>query len=270
MSSIKRLTRQPSFIVAFIVLLLAAVGLNAATQFMKIHFKKLPVPLARPLDTIPAMIGTWICISKDQLSDDVQQELATDKYVMRYYINTAVIQKEDVASFERKNNREAMELLAHLRTKYRGKLDRAIISFAVTYYTGKADTVAHIPERCYTADGFEPTDIKTERWDLRDKQSPDGNLDVRYISFEDQAGTQRVSRNVAYFFHANGAYTSDPTVVRIALQNLFRKYGYYAKIELMVQDKDREASAEAMRSFLVYALPEIEKCFPDISKLIEK
>ena len=27
---------------------------------------------------------------------------------------------------------------------------------SVTYYTGMVDTVAHVPERCVTADGYEP------------------------------------------------------------------------------------------------------------------
>ncbi len=265
------LFRQPSFLVAFAVLLLAAVGLNAATQFMQLHFKKLSVPLAHSLDTIPmtfpTKFGSWVCVSKDQLTDDIQQELATDQYVMRYYLNTAVVEKSDVASFEGKDNHERMTILAKLRDKYRGRLDRAIINFAVTYYTGKADTVAHIPERCYTADGYEPTESITERWDLKDKQSPDGNLDVRYISFDDQAATAKIRRNVGYFFHVNGGYTSDPKRVRIALQNLWEKYGYYAKIELMIQDVDREKSAEAMQEFLTAALPDIEKCFPNWAAL---
>ena len=277
MSSFQRILRQRSFVVAFGVLLFAAVGLNAATQFMKLHFKKLPVPLARPLEGIPASIGAdakglggWICISNDQLGDEIQQELGTDKYVMRYYVNSAVVEEADITQFEKKSNKDAMALISKLRQKYRDKLDRAIISFAVTYYTGKADTVAHIPERCYTADGYEPTSTTTETWDLKDQQSPDGKLKVRYISFEDQAGAQSVKRNVAYFFHANGSYTSDPSEVRIRLQSLFRKYGYYAKIELMVQDPDREKAADAMRDFLVHALPEVEKCLPDYSKLKDK
>ena len=262
-----QLFRQPSFIVAFVVLLLAAVGLNAATQFMKLHFKKLPVPLARSLEAVPMTLGSWVCVSKDQLADDVQQELGTDQFIMRYYLDTNVVQREDVAAFEGKGKKEREVLLGELRKKYKGRLDRAIISVSVTYYTGKADTVAHIPERCYTADGYEPTRWTTERWDLKDAQSPDGNLDVRYISFEDQAGTSRVSRNVAYFFHVNGKYTSDPKVVRLKLQDLLAKFGYYAKIEVMIQEKDAEASALAMQDFLTSALPEVEKCFPNWAAL---
>jgi len=266
----KKLARQPSFLVAFVVLLLAAVGLNGATQFMQLHFKKLPVAMARSFDNIPMTVGSWVCVSKDQLADDIQQELGTDQYVMRFYINTSIVQKDDVAKFDGKDNHERMTLLSGLRDKYKGRLDRAIISFAVTYYTGKADTVAHIPERCYTADGYEPTDSITENWDFGTRQNPDKKLDVRYISFEDQAGTARVKRNVAYFFHANGSYMSDPKQVRFALQNLWEKYGYYAKVEVMIQDGDREKSGEAMKEFLTAALPEVEKCLPDWSGLPRK
>ena len=272
--SIKRLLRQPSFLVAFVVLLFAAVGLNAATTFLKLHFKKLPVPIARPLDTVPMALGSWLCVTKDQLADDVQQELGTEHYIMRFYLDTNVVQKDDISAFETKDKKQREEFLGEIRKRYKGRLDRAIISVGVTYYTGRADTVAHIPERCYTADGYEPTATVTESWDLKTPQTPDGKVDVRYISFEDQAGTQRVSRNVAYFFHANGSYTSDPKVVRLKLQDLTAKYGYYSKIEVMIQgnyrDNDRDGARVAMQDFLTAALPEIEKCLPNWSALKQK
>ena len=155
--------------------------------------------------------------------------------------------------------------LGKLRDKYHRTIDSAIISFAVTYYTGKADTVAHIPERCYTADGYEPTETETEMWDLKSERWTKHNPGVRYISFEDQAGTARVRKNVAYFFHVNGEYQSDPKWVRIALQNLFQKHGYYSKVKVMAQG-DREKAAVAMKDFLTKALPEVEKCLPDWSQ----
>jgi hypothetical protein len=68
---------------------------------------------------------------------------------------------------------------------------------------------------------------------------------------------------VAYFFHTNGVYTSESGDVRLKLQNLLARYGYYAKVELMVQSKDREAAKEAMQDFLRSALPEVEHCLPD-------
>ena len=259
----KRILKQPGFMAAFIILLVAALGLNATAKFMKLHFKKIAVPLAQPLDDIPQVLGTWYCVSKDQLSDEMEQELQTQFYVMRYYIDSTVVTMEDIEKFKGKSPAEAVAITNDLRLRYKESLDRAMISFAVTYHTGKADTVAHIPERCYTADGFQPTAIEQEIWDLpKTGRYPDYDNKVRYISFEDQSGATSVKRNVSYFFNVNGRYESDPTRVRISLQNLFQRYGYYSKIELMIQDRDREKSGKVMQDFLKHAMPAVEACYP--------
>ena len=262
--SFQKSLKQPGFLVAFIVLFLSAVGLNATAKFLKLQFKKKPVELSKRLENIPLEIGTWKCISKDQLSDEMEQELQTNKYVMRFYVDSSVIAAEDIKLYDGKSAAEIATISAALRDKYKDRFGRAIISFAVTYHTGKADTVAHIPERCYTADGFEPKEANEEIWPLPEsKKCPGYENKVRYISFEDQSGRTRVQRNVAYFFNVNGRYESNPLKVRYTLQNLFQRYGYYAKIELMIQDPKREESAEAMQRFLKDAMPAIEDCFPN-------
>ncbi len=265
--SLKRVARQPVFVVAFAILLLAAVSLNAATQFLKLHFKKMPVPLAHSLDDIPTTLGKWVCVSQDEIADEIEQELGTKQYIMRYYVNSTALLPGELKQFDGKNSKDRGKVLNDLRMKYKTKLDHAIISFAVTYYTGKADTVAHIPERCYTADGYEPSRAETETWDVKTKQTPDGKLDLRYITFDDQTATASVKKNVAYTFHVNGGYNSDPTRVRMALQNLFERYGYYTKVEMMVQDQDPDAARAAMQDFLTSALPQVERCLPDWNAL---
>jgi hypothetical protein len=262
--------KQPAFIVAFIVLMVAAVSLNAATRFMKLHFKKESVALAHPLDDIhmklPPTFPAWVCVSKDQLGEEVEQELGTRQYVFRYYVRHSALKPDELAHFEGLDNPKRMEYLTQLRSKR--DLQNDIINFAVTYYTGKADTVAHIPERCYTADGYEPTELGNDVWNVKTPQLKDGRLPVRYITFDDsnisegRVGSQQ-KKNVAYFFHTNGIYTSESRDVRLKLQNLLARYGYYAKVELLVQSKDREAAKEAMQDFLRSALPEVENCLPD-------
>jgi hypothetical protein len=266
----KKVLKQPAFLVTFVVLLIAAVSLNAATQFLKLHFKKQAVPLAHPLEDIHTTIGSWVCVSKDVLSEDVEQELGTHDYVMRYYIKRSAITPGELAEIEGlRDYKKQIDKLGQLRNKYQGKLDRNIISFAVTYYTGAADTVPHIPERCYTAGGFEPTDADSQTWDVKTPQIPTGKLPVRYISFDDQSATSgqlektRSKLNVAYFFHCNGGYTSESGAVRLKLQNLFVRYGYFAKIELMVKEPDRDAAAESIRDFLRSGLVDVENCMPD-------
>jgi hypothetical protein len=139
----------------------------------------------------------------------------------------------------------------------------AVINLAVTYYTGMVDTVAHIPDRCYIADGYVPSSYSTENW----KTGMPNGTDVRFINFEDQTGEGKVPRCVAYFFRVNDEYTSDPIRVRTRLQNLYERYGFYSKVELMMSTKDQVQAASGMTNFLSYALPEIQKCFPDWDKV---
>ena len=68
---------QPGFMAAVIILALAAVGLNGATQYLKLHFKKLPVEIARPVKAIPPDLGMWKQVSLDEpLEADVETALA--------------------------------------------------------------------------------------------------------------------------------------------------------------------------------------------------
>ena len=209
-------------------------------------------------------------VSKDQLSEDMEQELGTHEYVMRYYVKRTALKQSELDGFKDKDYRGRLEYLNSLRRQYHGTLDKDVISFAVTYYTGKADTVAHIPERCYTADGFDSTDAKNETWEIQTPQVPNGQLPVRYISFGDQSMSDataasaagQTQKHVAYFFHTNGSYTSDSAVVRLKLQNLRAKYGYYTKVEMMVQSTNREEAAKSMQDFLQDALPQVEQCLP--------
>jgi hypothetical protein len=274
--ALKGLARQPSFMVAFLVLLIAAVGLNAATQFLKLHYKKLSVPLAAPLDTIPIQLGDWICVSKDELNDEMIQNLATEHYIFRDYVNLKTLgltkDSPEITQFDNKSAKERKQLLGRLRgdPRFVAAAPRAIMNMAVTYYTGKADTVAHIPDRCYVADGYEPTEHTYPEWNVNARLANrgDGVIEVNSIVFDDSTGVaSHALKNVAYFFHTNGHYTNDPTQVRIALQNLFEKYGYYAKVELMTIDPNHQVAEEAMQEFLTQAIKPIEETLPNWNTL---
>jgi hypothetical protein len=172
----------------------------------------------------------------------------------------------DKTPAERKNLISALEMRNH---------SGDVIHLGLTYYTGLVDTVAHIPDRCYIADGYEPSSYDIPTWQL----GPDANgkvfpLAVRFISFEDSTGNNRVSKCVAYVFHTNGHYESDPLGVRQTLEDLTERYGYYSKIELMtlvakgqITPVDVATSSQAMTDFLTAARPQIESCLPDWQKV---
>src|SRR5437764_14872682 len=94
MRSIKKLLTQPSFVVAVVLLATSAITLNAAVRFLRLHFKKLPVPLAVKSfkEALPPRFGDhWVQISKDQpLDPQVEEVLATPQYVYRDYADARI------------------------------------------------------------------------------------------------------------------------------------------------------------------------------------
>jgi hypothetical protein len=288
--------KQPAFVGAVVMLVTAALGLNIAVGELRLHFKKTPVPLARLLTLIPQQMGDWIQVSRDEpMEPDLQEVLGTDQYIFRDYIRVSAYGGQCAAAMilglhagEPSDRLEAIktrfmdadpetriqilqsELKDQSTTHRKAAVGRvqqlfpdAVVNMAVTYYTGMADTVAHIPDRCYIADGFEPTEYTEPTWTLADGRK----LEVRFINFQDAADTSRPDRNVAYFFQVNGRYDSDPLGVRRSLQDLFQRYGYYAKVELMTEDHDRDRSAATMTEFLSNTMGELEKSFPDWKKV---
>jgi hypothetical protein len=230
---------------------------------MQLHFQKAAVPLRKPLDELPAEIGPWLQITKDEpLDRELEDVLATNKYVFRQYVDTRKLSPAQVSVL--KADASSPEAQRVLRTLV-DESPEAIVGCDVTYYTGMVDTVAHIPDRCYIADGYEPKSFTSPRWEIGLINPADRSVQVRLINFEDQTpdrGTTPV--NVAYFFQCNGSYESDPlNGVRLRLQNLSEKYGYYAKIELKTVLSDSVQAERVMADFLRYALPPIEQCLPD-------
>src|SRR5437763_13837597 len=68
---------SPNFVAAVVVLFIAAVGLNGATQYLKLHFNKLPVDIAKPAKAIPADLGPSRLVWRDAaLEHGVRDEVA--------------------------------------------------------------------------------------------------------------------------------------------------------------------------------------------------
>jgi hypothetical protein len=277
-TALARVFRQPPFVVVVAILVIAALGLNTAVSYLQLHFKKEAVPLVKPLGVIPDRFGTWVQVSQDKVLDkEFQDVLGTDQYIFRDYVNEAVVGVGVAERFKDKDEDERHRILNEIRGKY----PVAVVSMSVTYYTGMVDTVAHVPDRCVTADGYEPKSYETPAWPIaRDlptpakpkdsRKQPTDEVEVRYINFEDQTapstGTASVTRSICYFFHANGEFVSSPLAVRQKLADLWEKKGYYAKIECMTTVDQSPVSAKVLTDFLTGALPEIYKCMPDWEK----
>lgn len=256
----------PSFVLASIVLLAAAVGLNTVTRSMELYFKKAPVPLRNELSDatggVSKQLGPWVMVSQDEpLNPDMEHALGTNRFAFRVYADSRVVSQEDLAPFAKQlTGEQRHKMIEALATKH----PAAVMNLALTYYTGLADTVAHIPDRCMVADGYEPTTYVNKGATVGGyADGTPRKVEYRFVHFQDQTGYGRQDRNIAYFFHVNGGYESSPRSVRLKLQNLFERYGYYAKVEVMNSLKDETAATEMMNDILQYALPEVERCLPD-------
>src|SRR5262245_14582657 len=99
-----KLLRQPSFLIVAGVLLMSAMSLNAATEFLQLYFKKLPVELSQDFTTIPSQLGHWIQVSKDEkLNEDMEHVLGATKYLYRDYVDDRIVSPADIKWFEGKS-----------------------------------------------------------------------------------------------------------------------------------------------------------------------
>jgi hypothetical protein len=262
--SLSRALARPPFIAAFIVLLIAALSLNAATQFLRLYFKKEAVQLVKPLDSLPAKLGPWVQVSKDQpLNAEMLDVLGTRDYIFRDYLDTRLVDAklmDEILSNDKTMN-ERMGMVGMVRSRF----PQAHVRMAVTYYTGMVDTVAHIPDRCYVADGFVPDKKEEPTWRVANRNHEPIDIKVSSIHFEEaEPNRESITKNVAYFFHCNGEYEHDAIFgVRARLQDLSERHAYYAKVEVMTEMRDRAKSDQTIADFLTSALPEVEQCLPD-------
>lgn len=279
LTAVRRVFSQPAFLAAAMLLGVCAATLNTAAAFMKLHFKKQPCAMrvSSLRQGIPTTLGKWVMVSTDEAIDpEVEQVLGTSQYIFRDYVDSSRVSDEEIKQLKSVPARSRDAMIRDIQSRH----PAAVLRAAITYYTGLVDTVAHVPERCYVADGFEVKSHDDYQMTLKHPGGETTAVPFRFVSFQDSsnlgAEVADVSRNVGYVFHCNGAYENDHLAVRARLQNLFEPYGYYAKLELMtavvpspaarqyaIDANDKDDSKEAMVDFMTQMLPEFEKCMPD-------
>lgn len=260
---VKASFRNKGFVLALSLLALSALGLETITHSVGLYFKKQRVELRQDLHAIPRQLGPWLQVSKDvPLPEEQEHALGTKEYISRQYVDTRQMSGFDKARWDAMSEQTRASALSLLRQKS----PQSVVQLHIAYYTGLVDTVAHVPERCYVAGGFDPVNPQVMALDaFPNTPGRKQTLKAKYSTYVDRARPDMPAANVAYLFQVNGAYEYDSIGgVRVRLQNITEKYGYYAKIELMTQLGDQpEVSRKAMSDFLAYAMPSIEKCLPD-------
>lgn len=246
----------PRFIAAAVILLVCAASLQAFITMTQRILIKQPIELRRDLAMLPSIIGPYEVTKKDPaLSSDMEAALGTTQYISWWFRDTRVPEGQP----------------------------GSVIRLHVPYYTGTIDTVPHVPDRCFVAGGATPTGtdvlnihVASDRITRREDGQvnavtmsgnlvtmPSDRIPITRVKFT-TAGNQAQTYGVTYFFVANNAYTARPEGVRLMAFNLFDRYAYYSKVEVMpIGVEDMDEVVRLTEEFLSHVLPEIFLCLPD-------
>jgi hypothetical protein len=250
---------RTAFIAGCATLVIGGLGFRVALAQMQVYLKKEPVALREPLDTLPAKLGRWKQVGKDTtFSDALVEELGTRSYLDRFY---------------------ALD----------GDPEKGVVEVHAAYYTGMVDTVPHIPERCWNANGLvmvgqptvRPVKIGSTDWDtehgpqqpgtgarypvaeVRDPVTrrtsrvnlPLGEIALTVSAFQDPRAPQQTALG-AYLFIANGGVTPSALAVRNLSFKLTDRYAYYCKLQFSAR-----MSGDAEK-----VLPEFDRLVADLMR----
>ncbi len=257
--------RNPAFLVAVIVLAIAASSMSAGIAYFKVYLRKAEIypESGLKLLSLPSETRSWVQISQDQqVSVEIQEVLGTNNHVTRWY------QKKTEAG------------------------DGVVVQLHAAYYTGMIDTVPHVPDRCFVGAGMEmtgeigdmPLQLDTSRW-REDTSVPERLRGRIFTTYDRNRAPVRLPRDPAetqirvmrfrtpgsdtptfagYFFVANGGTVSRAEKVRLLAFNLDDYYAYYMKVQFTTSKvADEHEFVRVCTDILNEMYPEIMRCAPD-------
>ena len=251
----RQIVADKHFLVCFVIVLLAAGGLEAGIRALQIELVKKAAPLRAELASLPQELGSFKAFGRKnpetgevhidgKLPEDFIHALGTDIYLDRSYRDTQT--EPDLT-----------------RT----------VSVFTTHYTGKPVLVPHTPERCQAAVGSIQTGSETFRVKIPGLGLDDDTLSVRASIFTGNSATGTTKTiAIIYIFVANGKYFDDYKITRWHLTKpqayFWDEYSYYAFFRLTFpESNDKQQCIATAKKFLKAALPEMVKIWPDWEEL---
>jgi exosortase len=249
------------YVAVLAILTVSAIVFAVVSQMLQLHFQKIPVALRQPLACIATELGPWRQVEGDRpVSDEIAPVLGTSQYLFRDYLDRRLT-GDDVIDASHGPDISKRQSWVGMVKKRPGSLVR----LAVTYYTGRVDAVIHLPERCNVAQG-NASAVVSQGATLDVGGTP---LEVRLLRLDPEVTDGQPSRYVAYCYQVNGKRESQAWRVRGSLIDVFERYAWYSKIEVMTIASDQAEARRVLADFLSHALPEIEKCLPGQSTMVQ-
>lgn len=235
---------SPRFYACVAVLLATAGGMQVAAGVLEGYFRKLPLPLKKPLHLLDVnRLGPEYILYRMQpspLSPEMIETLGTEEYLQWNLTDT----QSDPGS------------------------PTSLARLFITYHTGGMTMVPHRPQECMSAAGMIFREGGIAQFTVPDASGQSWTIPVDVLEFEvpprdlqiipTGAGPGRMY--VAYFFFTNGKYVTSRTEVRNAISTFKDKYAYYSKIEVSFSDEqmrsaDRKQTEEATLRLLRKIMP---------------
>ncbi|MBW7989585.1 MAG: hypothetical protein FVQ84_06155 [Planctomycetes bacterium] len=239
---------QPAFLICVAVLTTAGAGMSIAVKGFGVYLKKEPLPLKKSFDFLDESdLASYRVISKIKIeNEEIITALGTEDYIQWILEDT-----------EAADNSAAEKFMLF-----------------ITYYQ-LPDRVPHVPEECYAGGGFQKLASDSVTLEINNNAGFERKFRGKHLVFGNTKANlwQRGEKfPVLYLFKVNGEYAASREEARIALnKNLFRKFSYFCKIELVFNQTlippNKEQAIKAGEKLLAVILPVLEtKHWPDWEK----
>ena len=256
MNSVVKQYTQPAFLICVAVLALAASGLSFMQSHFKLWLKKEPIALKKSLDLLDeSRLGPFTVIKKVKIeSNDIIDSMGTEDYLQWVLVDNEADPQSPTSRF----------------------------LLFITYY-GKADSVPHVPEECYTGGGFSKVKSDPIMFQVADFTDSDSSSYIeipgRFVTFSranSELWSSGLSFPVLYLFNVNCAYTNTRTEARFILsKNIRGKHSYFSKVEMvfnqMRKQPDQDSAVRMCEKLLGVLLPVLEQDhWPDANDLMSQ
>jgi len=231
----------PHFLVAVIILAVAAFLSGPVASWSNLSRKKLPLPLKKSLDEISDVeLAPFRIVGRKELPPTVIEALDTSHYVILDIEDTGVPADDP--------------------------LRRA--QLFVTYYSTSEHLVLHTPDVCALGAGYQPaqphenTTIRVENVGVVPLSVP-----VRVCTFVSTNVFGGNKNTIIYTFYCNGSFTATANRVRLMINDPRTTYAYFSKVEVSFPRATREESVEGVGKLLGRVLPVlIRDHWPDFER----
>ncbi len=239
---------QPAFLICISVLAFAGTTMSVAINSLGMYLKKEPLPLKKSLELLDEKdLSPYSIKPYNKLkiqNEEIVKALGTQDYIQW------ILEDED--------------------TPANSSVHKCLLF--ITYY-GCPDKVPHVPEECWTGGGFRKLGSETITLDINNNAGFKLKIPAKYLVFGPQK-LNLLQSNIRipnlYFFIVNGEYVGSREAARRALnKNLFGKYSYFSKVELvfnqMPDTPNKKQAIEASEKLLSVIIPILGKDhLPDI------